>query len=68
MNTTTTNTTTTTTTTATNPIANPDDDDTPVDIGYFDGSLDDLGAAYRRAVLAEIAGINNYRHGDDDTD
>jgi hypothetical protein len=45
-----------------------DDDDTPVDIGYFDGSLDDLGAAYRRAVLAEIAGIDNYRHGDDDTD
>ena len=30
--------------------------------------MDDLGAAYRRAVLAEIAGIDNYRHGDDDTD
>ncbi|KAL3811063.1 hypothetical protein ACHAXA_009011 [Cyclostephanos tholiformis] len=26
------------------------------DVGYFDGSLDDLGAAYRRATLAEVGG------------
>jgi hypothetical protein len=44
-----------------------DENDTPVNIGYFNGSLDDLGAAYCRAVLEEINGINNYRHGDDDT-
>ncbi|KAL7445941.1 hypothetical protein ACHAXM_011760 [Skeletonema potamos] len=36
-----------------------DDDDaaaTPTDVGYFDGTLDDLGAAYRRAALSEIFG------------
>lgn len=36
-----------------------DDDDiatTPTDEGYFDGALDDLGAAYRRAALSEILG------------
>ena len=33
-----------------------DDNDTPVDIGYFDGSLDDIGAAYCCVVLAEING------------
>jgi ubiquitin-activating enzyme E1 len=34
-----------------------DDDENPVvDVGYFDGSLDDLGAAYRRAALAELVG------------
>jgi len=33
-----------------------DDDDDHVDVGYFDGSLDDLGAAYRRAALAEVGG------------
>ena len=36
-----------------------DDDDGDydhVDVGYFDGSLDDLGAAYRRAALAEVGG------------
>jgi len=27
-----------------------------VDVGYFDRSLDDLGAAYRRAALAEVGG------------
>ena len=37
-----------------------DDDDaaTPTDAGYFDGSLDDLGAAYRRSAVAEIFGIS----------
>ncbi len=44
-----------------------DENDTFVDIGYFDGSLDDLGAAYCCAVLTEINGIDNYCHGDDDT-
>jgi len=28
------------------------------DIGYFDGSLDDLGAAYHRAALAEVGGVD----------
>ena len=33
-----------------------DDEDGPIaDGGYFDGSLDDLGAAYHRAALAEIS-------------
>ncbi|KAL9187802.1 hypothetical protein ACHAXT_006180 [Thalassiosira profunda] len=31
-----------------------DDGEAPSDEGYFDGSLDDLGAAYHRAALAEI--------------
>jgi len=41
-----------------------DDDDDDVggdsyDSGYFDGSLDDLGAAYHRSALAEIGGVDS---------
>ena len=45
-----------------------DDDDTSVDNNYFDGSLDDLGAAYRHAALAEIGGVDheNLNENDDD--
>ncbi|KAL7543014.1 hypothetical protein ACHAXR_012304 [Thalassiosira sp. AJA248-18] len=34
------------------------------DSGYFDGSLDDLGAAYHRAALAEISGGDTTSHQD----
>ncbi|KAL7437868.1 hypothetical protein ACHAXH_005809 [Discostella pseudostelligera] len=30
-----------------------------IDTGYFDGSLDDLGAAYHRAALEEVSAIKN---------
>lgn len=30
-----------------------------IDAGYFDGSLDDLGAAYHRAALEEVCAVNN---------
>ena len=33
-----------------------DDAATPIDVGYFDGALDDLGAAYLRSALSEIFG------------
>jgi len=33
-----------------------DDAASPTDAGYFDGALDDLGAAYRRSALSEIFG------------
>jgi len=36
------------------------------DIGYFDGSLDDLGAAYHRAALAEIGGVDVSRNSNEE--
>ncbi len=38
---------------------NNDEEVDSIDAGYFDGSLDDLGAAYHRAALEEISVINN---------
>ncbi|KAL3778057.1 hypothetical protein ACHAW5_011128 [Stephanodiscus triporus] len=48
-----------------------EDDDDDATVGYFDGSLDDLGAAYRRAALAEVGGggeVEEDEDGDVDDD
>jgi ubiquitin-activating enzyme E1 len=44
-----------------------DDDATPTDVGYFDGTLDDLGAAYRRAALSEIFGSSTTQDDNEST-
>ncbi len=41
-------------------VQNDNNDEGSIDAGYFDGSLDDLGAAYHRAALEEICALNNY--------
>eukprot|EP00577_Skeletonema_sp_RCC1716_P004352 CAMPEP_0113411772 /NCGR_PEP_ID=MMETSP0013_2-20120614/22462_1 /TAXON_ID=2843 ORGANISM="Skeletonema costatum, Strain 1716" /NCGR_SAMPLE_ID=MMETSP0013_2 /ASSEMBLY_ACC=CAM_ASM_000158 /LENGTH=1402 /DNA_ID=CAMNT_0000298185 /DNA_START=1399 /DNA_END=5607 /DNA_ORIENTATION=- /assembly_acc=CAM_ASM_000158 len=44
-----------------------DDAATPTDAGYFDGALDDLGAAYRRSALSEIFGSSTAAQDDDES-
>lgn len=49
-------------------VRDDDDDATSVESNYFDGSLDDLGAAYGRAALAEICGVNHENLNGDESD
>lgn len=49
-------------------LVDDDDNSAPTDMGYFDGTLDDLGAAYRRAALSEIVKSSSTQQDQDDND